>query len=142
MAPGIHLWDLGEAATANNMSLPVGALPVFGGITLGGAIAASAHGSGDGEGVPNTPIDMVQEIVWVDAKGEKHVATKESQEWEGMYAGLGLVGVMTELVVQLRPLSHTKFETEFRKKDDNMVEEIDQLLKQVGGKGGEGGQGG
>jgi len=131
VGPGIQLWQLAEAAAAAGLSVPIGSLPVFGGLTLGGSIAAGAHGSGANAATANAPIDFVTEIVWVDASGSRRVTKRGEYEWNAMYAGLGLVGVMTEIVVQLKPKSHTKFETRFRKSDQNMVSDIEQLLKEV-----------
>jgi FAD/FMN-containing dehydrogenase len=132
VSPGIQLWELAEAATSAGLSLPVGSLPVFGGLTLGGALAAGAHGMGDGPGRDSAPIDFVTEIVWVDASGARHVATPRSEEWNGLYGGLGLVGVMTEIVVTLEPESHTRVSTRSKIPDDNMVSDIEGILQQVG----------
>jgi hypothetical protein len=41
-------------------------LPAYAGLTLGGILATSSHGSGDMQ--PSTLIDTVVEVVWVDAK--------------------------------------------------------------------------
>jgi FAD/FMN-containing dehydrogenase len=133
VSPGIQLWELAEAATSAGLSLPVGALPVFGGLTLGGVIAAGAHGMGDGAGRASAPIDFVVEIVWVDAAGTRRVARPGDEEWNAFYGGLGLIGVMTEILVQLEPESHTKISTKLKIPDDNMVQDVSRILEQVGG---------
>jgi FAD/FMN-containing dehydrogenase len=131
--PGIHLWDLAQAAGAHGMTISVGSVPVFGGLTLGGTIAAGAHGSGDGPAAADTPMDMVREVVWVDAAGERHVATPASPEWNGLYGGLGLVGVMTEFLLQLNPPSHTRFKSLLKVSDKNMVQDLERILNEVRG---------
>lgn len=123
-------WEVAQAAEANNMSVVMGTLPVFGGLTFGGSVAAGAHGSGY-NGRPAVPSDMVAEIVWVDASGEKHVATPESPEWNAMFSGMGLVGVMTEFVLQLKPYSHTHFKSIKEMPDDNMMDVVEKMLEEV-----------
>jgi hypothetical protein len=71
------------------------------------------------------------QVVWVDAAGARHVATPASPEWNALYAGLGLVGVMAELVLQLGPASNTRFKTIFRSPDKDMVADLDRILKTV-----------
>jgi FAD/FMN-containing dehydrogenase len=78
--PGMHLWDLGLAATAINASVPVGALPVFGGLTIGGAIAAGAHGSGDA-GTLDTPMDFVKEVGAGRRPGRAPAAACAARPW-------------------------------------------------------------
>jgi hypothetical protein len=41
-------------------------LPAYAGLTLGGILATSSHGTGDMK--PSTLIDTILEAVWVDAK--------------------------------------------------------------------------
>ncbi|GBF98974.1 L-gulonolactone oxidase-like [Raphidocelis subcapitata] len=123
VSPGITLWELAEAATSAGLSLPVGSVPLFGGLTLGGAIAAGAHGMG-GAGGGDAPVDFVTEITWVDGSGEVRVTKRGDYEFGAFYAGLGLVGVMTELTVQLPYKSHTRVESVLNKPDSNMVDEV------------------
>lgn len=71
----------------------------------------------------------------MDANGEIHKATKDTPEtWRALNGGLGLIGVITELVLQLTPPTNTQLKTLINQPDDNMYELIEQLL-QVGGWG-------
>jgi FAD/FMN-containing dehydrogenase len=45
---GMDLKQLSAAATRAGMSIPVGSIPAYAGLTLGGALLTSAHGSGYG----------------------------------------------------------------------------------------------
>ncbi|KAI8475771.1 MAG: hypothetical protein J3K34DRAFT_517181 [Monoraphidium minutum] len=128
--PGIHLWALTQEAHAAGMTVPLGSIPVFGSLTLGGVIAAGAHGSGGGPGAADTPMAMVREVVWVDAAGGRRVATPASAEWRAFYSGLGLVGVMAELLLQLAPPSHTAFKTLFHVPDTNIVRDLERYLRE------------
>lgn len=44
---GMELKDLFKIADSVKMSVQVGTLPAYAGLTLGGILATSAHGSGD-----------------------------------------------------------------------------------------------
>jgi hypothetical protein len=44
---------------------------------------------------------MVKDITWVDGTGAVHVSKRHSDVGHGLCSGLGLMGVMTELTVQL-----------------------------------------
>jgi FAD/FMN-containing dehydrogenase len=45
---GMDVKELGIAATRAGMSIPVGSMPAYAGLTLGGVLLTSAHGSGYG----------------------------------------------------------------------------------------------
>ena len=44
---GMDLNELTDAATKNGMSVQIGSLCAYAGLTVGGILATSAHGSGD-----------------------------------------------------------------------------------------------
>lgn len=46
--------------------------------------------------------------------------------------GLGLIGLVTELEVQMTPPTHTKLITRYLSKDDDLVNDVEKMLK-VGG---------
>ncbi|KAL3685131.1 hypothetical protein R1sor_003153 [Riccia sorocarpa] len=63
-----------DAAVSNGMSVPVGVVPVYGNLTVGGVISASAHGSG--AGVDSSLGDIVVGLKWVNG------ALAQVETWE------------------------------------------------------------
>ena len=45
---------------------------------------------------------MVSEITWVDGKGEVHTAKRDSPEGHGLCSGMGLLGIISEVKMQLQ----------------------------------------
>lgn len=127
---GITLQALVDAAQANGMSIPAGVLPAYGNLSLGGLISTSAHGSGIG--TASIIGDLVTKLTWVNGRGEIVVSdTATSQgatEVAALVGGLGLLGVLTEVTLQLEPLSFTVVETRANLDDTNMVSELMSLL--------------
>jgi hypothetical protein len=137
---GMTVGQLLAAASAVNMSLPLGALPSFAGLTLGGALAAAAHGSG-----PVTLADMVVEATWVDGTGRVRntssssaAAASEATADSGLLStrggraligGLGMTGVVTELVLQLTPPTLTHALVALDAPDDNLAADVRDLLQ-------------
>jgi FAD/FMN-containing dehydrogenase len=76
--------------------------------------------------------DTVLEVTWVDGTGKVHVSKKGDPEFAALNGGLGVFGVMTELLLQLTPPSNTQLIT-VTKNDTNMMQEINKLLKVGGG---------
>lgn len=81
-----------------------------------------------GDRTTNSLADTVREVTWVDGTGKVRVSKKGDPEFAAFNGGLGIFGIMTELLIQLTPLSNTELIT-VMKKDKNMMEEINKLLK-------------
>jgi hypothetical protein len=120
-----------ESCHAIHLLLSIGALPAYQGLTLAGILATSAHGSGDL--TTSTLADTVLEVTWVDGRGNIHVSKPSDPEFKAFNGGLGLFGVITELLLQLTPPTLTELIT-VAKDDKDMMNEINRLLK-VGGIG-------
>jgi FAD/FMN-containing dehydrogenase len=76
----------------------------------------------------NSLADTVLEVTWVDGTGKVHVSKKGDPEFAAFNGGLGVFGIMTELLIQLTPPSNTQLIT-VTKKDTTMMAEINNLLK-------------
>lgn len=81
-----------------------------------------------GDRTTNSLADTVLEVTWVDGTGKVRVSKKGDPEFAAFNGGLGMFGIMTELLIQLTPLTNTELIT-VMKKDTNMMEEINKLLK-------------
>jgi hypothetical protein len=58
--------------------------------------------------------------------------TRDNPEiWKAVNGGIGLIGVITEIKIQLTPPTNTQLKTILNQPDDNMYEMIEKLL-QVG----------
>lgn len=79
----------------------------------------------------NSLADTVLEVTWVDGTGKVHVSKKGDPEFAAFNGGLGVFGVMTELLIQLTPPTNTQLIT-VTKKDANMLADINNLLKVFG----------
>lgn len=73
--------------------------------------------------------DWVLNITWVDAKGEIHTAQQGSDEARGLCGGIGLLGVITELSLQLTEPTNTRLSTWYIKDDANIADDVDKMLK-------------
>lgn len=124
---GMTLFDLVEAAEAHNMSVIAGALSIYGNLTVGGVISASAHGSG--RGATCSLGDLVVKVKWVNARGEINVSEKGSNELKALVGGLGLLGIITEFTLQLQPPSMTVVESRVDLDDANIVSELEAMMK-------------
>lgn len=76
----------------------------------------------------NSLADTILEVTWVDGTGKVHVSKKGDPEFAAFNGGLGVFGVMTELLIQLTAPSNTQLIT-VTKKDTNIMAEINNLLK-------------
>lgn len=123
---GITLQALADAAQANSMSIPAGVLPAYGNLSLGGVISTSAHGSG--LGTASIVGDLVTKLTWVNGHGEVVHSERGSPEFAALVGGLGILGVLTEVTLELQPLSFTVVETRSGLDDANMVGELREML--------------
>lgn len=65
---GMKYTEFLQAATKAGMSVQIGTPTAYGGLTLGGVMATSAHGSGD---LTISGLwDTLLEITWVDGTGK------------------------------------------------------------------------
>ena len=72
--------------------------------------------------------DTVLEVVWIDGTGKVHKSKKGDPEFAAFNGGLGVFGVMTELLIQMTPPTNTQLIT-VTNKDDKLMEDINKLLK-------------
>lgn len=129
---GMTLRELTLAAEANAMSVPAGALSIYANLTVGGSILASAHGSG--YRTTSSLSDLVRKVKWVNAKGEillSDVKTERgAKEVNALVEGLGLLGIVTELTLQLQANSRTVVEVRKGLKDGNIAAELKGMLEE------------
>jgi L-gulonolactone oxidase len=71
------------------------------------------------------------DVTWVDARGRVVTSDRASPEARAIVGGLGLLGVVTEMTLQLGPPSHTRFESVWKRDDDAIVEDILGFLKET-----------
>ncbi|WIA38074.1 hypothetical protein OEZ86_001443 [Tetradesmus obliquus] len=123
---GMRVTELLPAATKAGMSMQIGSLPAYAGLTLAGILATSAHGSGDR--TTNNLADTVLAVTWVDGRGRIRTSTRKDPEFKAFNGGVGVFGVVTELLLQMTPPSNTQLIT-VMKDDKDMMGEINRLLK-------------
>lgn len=73
--------------------------------------------------------DYLIDITWVDANGTVHISDRRSDEGRAICGGIGLLGVITELTLQLTPSTNTRLSTWLKVRDGNLVEDVEKLLK-------------
>lgn len=78
--------------------------------------------------------------VQVDGTGKVHTSKKGDPEFAAFNGGLGVFGVITELLIQLTPPTNTQLIT-VQHKDAQMMADINNLLKVCSEGGNEGGKG-
>lgn len=76
----------------------------------------------------STFADNVLEVTWVDGTGKVHVSKQGDADFTAFNGGLGVFGVMTELLIQLTPTSNAELIT-VKQNDTNMMNNINGLLK-------------
>ena len=79
-------------ALANLASLPH--------ISVGGAVATATHGSGDANGNLATAVAGLE---LVDGTGELRTAARGDPDFDGLVVGLGALGVVTRLTLDVEP---------------------------------------
>jgi len=73
---------------------------------------------------------LVRKVKWVNAKGEIIVSNSETDtEVNALIGGLGLLGIITELTLQLEANSRTIIESREDLNDANMVGDLKHMLK-------------
>jgi xylitol oxidase len=69
-------------------------------ITVGGAVATATHGSGDKNGNLATAVTVVE---LVTSDGEIRTFSREDDEFAGVVVGVGALGVVTRLTLEVQP---------------------------------------
>ncbi|WIA41247.1 hypothetical protein OEZ86_004858 [Tetradesmus obliquus] len=124
---GMKLREFTAEATRNGMSVQIGSLPAYAGLTMAGVMSTSGHGSGDN--ATSNICDTLISITWVDANGNVRTSSRDSEEGRLFCGGMGLIGVMTELDIQMTPPTHTKLITRYLANDTDIVGDIEKMLK-------------
>jgi len=83
----------------------------------------------------------VSEVTWVDGLGAVHTDQRDSDAGKALVGGLGVAGLVTELLLQLQPPSHTAVDTRFKKHDGKLYEDLLGMLQVGQGKWCTAGQG-
>jgi alditol oxidase len=90
--------ELAEALHAEGMALAnLASLPH---ISVGGAVATATHGSGDTNGNLATAVAAVE---LVTSSGELRAASRDDPDFDGMVVGLGALGAVTRLTLDVEP---------------------------------------
>lgn len=71
---------------------------------------------------------IVSELTWVDGQGEVHTSARDSDAGRALVSGLGVAGIITELVLQLQGPSRTAVDTRFKKSDQHLFQDVIDLL--------------
>jgi hypothetical protein len=64
------------------------------------------------------------EFTWIDASGEVHIADRHSPEGKALAGGVGLIGIITEVKLQLTPPSNVKAISKNLIHDDNIGQDV------------------
>jgi hypothetical protein len=78
---------------------------------------------------PAPQADILAEVTWVDGAGIVHTSTRDSDAGRALVSGLGVAGIVTELLLQLKGPGRTAFDTRFKKSDKQLAGDIQELLK-------------
>jgi FAD/FMN-containing dehydrogenase len=77
----------------------------------------------------------VLDLTWVNAKGEEHTSSRYSDEGRALVGGVGLLGIITEVTLQLEPATFIRVDTpKFHATDRNLYVDIQAMLKVGGGR--------
>jgi L-gulonolactone oxidase len=100
--------------------------PIFPSLSVGGALAVGAHGTGQRW---TTLSDSLIEITLVDAAGEVHTLKKsiDGDRFRAAAVGLGAFGVMYAVTLQCEPAFNVRLERGFRTTTE-VLDALDDLL--------------
>jgi FAD/FMN-containing dehydrogenase len=90
---GMKLREFTAEATRVGMSVQVGSLPAYAGLTMAGVMSTSGHGSGDN--ATSNICDTLISVTWVDASGKVRSSKRDSEEGKLFCGGMGLIGIIT-----------------------------------------------
>ena len=115
---GMTLLELARAAQSH---VPVGAMPMDANLTVGGVmILTGAHGNLG---------DLATSLKWVNAKGQVLVHERDTGEFRALVGGLGLLGIVTEVTLQLQLNSRTIVEVRKGLNNTRIVPELVQMVQ-------------
>ena len=81
------------------------------------------------------------DLTWVNAKGEEYTSSRYSAEGRALVGGVGLVGIITDVTLQLEPATFIRVDTpKFHASDRSLYADIQTMLKVRGRRGGRGGR--
>lgn len=125
---GMRYTEFLKEAEKAGMSVQIGTPTVYAGLTLAGVLSTSGHGSG--YKTTSAIWDTLLEVTWVDGTGKVHASKPTDPEFKAMVGGLGVFGVVTELLMQMTPPTATTLVT-VEGDDKNMFADVQRLLKEV-----------
>jgi hypothetical protein len=73
--------------------------------------------------------DITLEFTWVDASGTVHTSERHSAEGRGLSGGVGLIGIITEVKLQMTPPSNTKVISKNLLPDASIGQDVLNLVK-------------
>jgi hypothetical protein len=73
--------------------------------------------------------DILLELTWVDGQGKIHVSDRNSTAGKALVAGLGLGGIVTEMLLQVQPPSNTQLATRYKQSDEKLLEAVHEMLQ-------------
>lgn len=73
--------------------------------------------------------DIVAEITWIDGLGNVHKDSRDSAAGKALVGGLGVAGLVTELLLQLQPPSHTTIGTRYKQHDTKLYNDVLDMLQ-------------
>lgn len=68
-------------------------------------------------------------VTWVDAAGNVHESPAGSDEARALCGGVGVLGAIAELTLQMTPLSATKISTWYVRDDGDLADDIERMLR-------------
>eukprot|EP00879_Flechtneria_rotunda_P014072 GHRR01014702.1.p1 GENE.GHRR01014702.1~~GHRR01014702.1.p1 ORF type:complete len:461 (+),score=131.27 GHRR01014702.1:498-1880(+) len=124
---GFRVIDLLRWADENGMATDLGAPTNYADLTLGGVISANGHGTGSN--VTSSMGDIALEFTWVDSAGNVHISARNSPEGHGLAGGVGLIGILSEIKLQMTPLTNTKAISINLLPDTNIADDIKKYIQ-------------
>lgn len=73
--------------------------------------------------------DITLEFTWIDASGAVHTSDRYSAEGKALAGGVGLIGIITEIKLQMTPPSNTKVISKNLLSDANIGQDVLNLVK-------------
>jgi hypothetical protein len=73
--------------------------------------------------------DTVLDVTFVDGKGKVVTLNRTHPDFKALNGGLGLLGVMTEMTIQMTPPTNTQLITWYNVNDNNIITDIPKMLK-------------
>ncbi|KAI8477082.1 MAG: hypothetical protein J3K34DRAFT_399332 [Monoraphidium minutum] len=124
---GLRIDQLLKWAEANGMALDRGAISSYAELSIAGVLTTGGHGTG--HNVSCNMADATINITWVDVEGTVHTSARHSPEGHALSGGVGMMGIITEVGVQMTPPTLTKAISKTFLKDTNLPADIDGYLK-------------